>query len=142
MTEQRQYIITEEQVKRIKKFLIKGQFLPEVCENEANKLRSRPTLTVQTATIQEPHKLPDNYWSCPFRKRCKDVLWCSWPCVKWASWHDTVIRNKAQFYQMRDLQDWREDEMQKIPFDPIVFINNENKHISKMVESLRLEVKE
>jgi hypothetical protein len=51
--------------------------------------------------------------------------------------HDAAIRNAAQLDELINLQDFREEEMKKIPFDPWVFINRENKRISNRIKSLR-----
>lgn len=41
--------------------------------------------------------------------------------------------------ELTNLQDWREEQMRVIPFDPWVFINRENKRISNLIQSIRTE---
>ena len=42
-------------------------------------------------------ELPNNYWHCPFRVGCEEgESWCSWPCDKWANWHDAAIAAQAR----------------------------------------------
>jgi hypothetical protein len=56
-----------------------------------------PCAPAPASDILAPTVLPENYWSCPFRKGCEDgESWCSWPCDKWAHWHDAIIRQQER----------------------------------------------
>jgi hypothetical protein len=55
--------------------------------------------------------------------------------------HDTAIAAKAREDELTNLQDFREEEMKNIPFDPWVFINRENKRIANLIKSLNREMK-
>ena len=53
-----------------------------------------------------------------------------------------TISKEARKDELENLQEWRDQQMQEIPFDFAVFVNRENKHISHLLKSLRIQPQE
>jgi len=73
-------------------FLVEGDELTDLmafgCTPDAPVLKA---ITNRRFNPVPPPGLPDNYWYCPFRVGCEEgESWCSWPCDKWANWHDAA----------------------------------------------------
>jgi hypothetical protein len=71
-------------------------------------------LTARSRPHTPEPELPENYWHCPFRKGCEDgESWCSWPCDKWAVWHDAAVTRTATLAERERVLDELDSCIQK-----------------------------
>ena len=90
--------MNEQQPQQQEYFLVEGDELTDLmafgCTPDAPVLKA---ITNRRFNPVPPPGLPDNYWYCPFRVGCEEgESWCSWPCDKWANWHDAARDAQAR----------------------------------------------
>jgi hypothetical protein len=120
-----------------------------VCYRKQNlpccNFRSRPAPLPRLNTQPKGTTCEDCYRfrteECPYPESNITITRCNSFIIDLEQ-HDASIRNAARIDELTNLQGFREEEFKRIPFDPIIFLNRENKFISKLIQSLRTQTQE